>query len=222
MTPGAGYVRPGDFPISHPQFGALIPCPACSSGRLPAYLRQCSRLAGELARASFAGYIQADDRTGQLAAAGAVVKAGRGWLTLWGQNGRGKSYTLACIVNAALDAGRPAVYTTAADLLDHLRSAYNPHGPGFSDAFEYWRAAAVLAVDEVSEYYATSWADEKLRQLLGYRYDRRDTLITVFACEMQPGGDDWPANLGWLYSRMSQGEVVHCGGGDVRPLLRGR
>jgi len=132
-------------------------------------------------------------------AAQALVKEGHGWLTLWGSFGQGKSYLLACVVNAALDKNKPAVYTTAADLLDHLRGAYDPQGgPGYSAAFEYWRTAAVLAVDEISEYYMTPWADEKLRQLIGYRYDMRETLTTVFACEVEPAGDLWPGTwAGW-------------------------
>lgn len=222
MTPGQGYVRPGDFPVGHPQFGQLVPCPACSSGSLPAYLKRNSRLVGELTHAAFEHYIYTFERRAQLEAAQALSRAGHGWLTIWGTYGQSKSYLLACIVNAALAQRRPAVYTTTADLLDHLRSAYHPDGPGFSDAFAYWCRARVLAVDEIDRYNPTAWAEEKLRQLIGYRYDRREELITAFASEVEPGGDDWPASLGWLASRMKHSDIVQACGGDIRPQLRRR
>ena len=206
--------------ISHPQYGQLERCPVCTKGRLSAYLQNASGLTGWLLNASFTGYIQADTRRGQFEAAQQIAKRATGWLVLWGGYGQGKTYLLASIVNQAISNRRPAVYVTASRLLDHLREAYRPDGMGWSAAFDNWAQCAILCIDEIDAYKRTEWAEEKWRQLLDVRYNLSGETATVFACNSRPGGDSWPADLGWLYSRMRQFSIVETGGGDVRPMLK--
>lgn len=220
---GLEWVKSGDFPVDHPDFGKMERCPACQGGRLPEYLRHASGLRGWHLGASFADYIQIGGREVQLQHVQALLKRGHGWLTLWGGYGTGKTYLLAAAVNESLRRRRPAVYTTASELLDRLRDAYGPGGPGFSKAFEQWATCQLLAVDEIDQFHATQWATDKLRALLAYRYDLAagGDSVTLFATNAEPGGDDWPADLGWLVSRMSQWDIIKTRGGDVRPIIGG-
>lgn len=197
-------------------------CPTCMSGQVPGYLRRASGLSGWQAKATFGNYIETSTRTDQLQAAKDAVAQGFGWLTYWGGAGRGKTYLLAAIVNECLAARKPAVYVTAGQLLDHLREAYNPKvGLGYSDAFNHWRECQVLAIDEADVFHQTSWAEDKYRQLLDYRYNLacNGESITVFAANPQPGGPEWPEELDWLASRMHQFKVIEAQGGDIRPQL---
>jgi hypothetical protein len=79
-------------------------------------------------------------------------------------------------------------------------------------------------LDEIGRHHRTDWANDKLHQLLNYRYnearDNGSNSITLFASNVRPGGDGWPAELGFLHSRMSEFVVVECGGPDMRPGAR--
>ncbi len=219
---GLGWVRPSaDLPANHPMFGKFVRCPTCMSGRVPDYLRRACGLSGWQAHANFENYIETSKRAGQLQAAKDLLAQGWGWLTYWGGHGKGKSYLLAAIVNEALAARKPATYITAGQLLDHLRDAYKPGGIGYSEAFDQWRNCQVLAIDEASVYHQTSWAEDKYRQLLDYRYNLAcdGDGITVFATNLQPHGAEWPDELDWLASRMFQFKVLEAKGGDIRPQI---
>lgn len=217
---GLGVIRE-DVPIGHLAFGKLFPC-VCKEGDLTAYLRDASGLTSWLRHAQFRDYMEDKDRTTQYDAARQIVDLGYGWLVLWGEYGTSKTFLLACIANHFLEQGKTAVYCSSAKLLDHLRDSYKPDGLGFSDAFAQWADCYALILDEIDAYHSTPWAEDKYRQLLDHRYDLACDFeaVTVFASNVEPGGDDWPASLNWLYSRMTQFLIVKAGGGDVRPLLK--
>ncbi|MCJ7654428.1 MAG: ATP-binding protein, partial [Dehalococcoidia bacterium] len=59
-------------------------------------------------------------------AAKAFASEPRGWLILVGPSGCGKTHLSCAIANYRLSLGQPAFYMGAADLLDHLRSAFSP------------------------------------------------------------------------------------------------
>lgn len=218
---GLGWQRPGEFQVGHPQFGKLVRCDVCSKDELPTYLRRISGLTGWQASARFKDYYGGGTRLEQLEAAQGLVKRGYGWLALWGGFGQSKTYLLCAIVNHYLAAGQPAVYVTAGKLLDHLRDAYAPGEIGFSRAFSHWAGCRVLAIDEADKFHQTSWAMDKYHQLLDHRYNLAEgkQAITAFACNPRPGGDSWPRELGWLFSRMTRFEICEAKGGDIRPVL---
>jgi len=67
------------------------------------------------------------------------------------------------------------------DLLDHLRATYAPSSlEGYSERFEQVRTTPLLILDDLGTENTTSWALEKLFQLLNYRYlVRLPTVITT-------------------------------------------
>ena len=209
-----------DVGISHENFGKLFDCPACSKGRLSEYLRKNSGIKVEwMTHARPDDYKHTHGREPQYDAVMDLLRKGSGWLTLWGEYGTGKTYLLACAINEFIRDRKQGAYITAGALLDHLRDSYGEDG--YSYAFGQWSNCFTLAIDEVDSYHDTSWARDKWRQLLNHRYNMKDESVTLFACNAEPGGDDWPSDLGWLYSRMTEFPIVEAGGGDVRPLLKG-
>ena len=103
----------------------------------------------------------------------------RGWLVLTGQSGSGKTHLAAAIANNVLERGLPVLFVFVPDLLDHLRSAFAPSSDvSFDQLFEQVRSAPFLVLDDLGGHSSTPWAQEKLYQILNYRYSNR--LPTVF------------------------------------------
>ena len=105
----------------------------------------------------------------------------QGWLVLIGPAGSGKTHLAASVVNIRIASGFPAFFITTADLLDHLRSAFNPSSEmSYDELFEQVRNAPLLVLDDFGTHSATPWAKEKLDQLLNHRFNNNlPTLITT-------------------------------------------
>ena len=105
------------------------------------------------------------------------------WLVIAGQTGRGKTRLAAAIANYCRESGKQTMFLVVPDLLDKLRSGYNPQGTGrssFDDMFDQVRNAEVLVLDDLGSQSATPWADEKLFQLVNHRYNAcLPTVITT-------------------------------------------
>jgi DNA replication protein DnaC len=104
-----------------------------------------------------------------------------GWLVLTGGYGSGKTHLAAAIGNQLAEQGRFPVMVVTADLLDHLRAAFNPSSTASLDQrFDEVRNAPILILDDLSTQSATPWAREKLFQLINHRYEARlPTIITT-------------------------------------------
>jgi DNA replication protein DnaC len=113
----------------------------------------------------------------------AYAQQPRGWLILKGSYGCGKTHLAAAIANHQIDHGRPVLFVVVPDLLDHLRAAFSPDSPvTFDRRFETIRAAPLLILDDLGAHSSTSWAQEKLYQILNHRYNAQlPTVITTNA-----------------------------------------
>lgn len=95
----------------------------------------------------------------------------RGWLVLSGGYGCGKTHLAAAVANYRVGAGREPVFVVVPDLLDHLRSTFGPSSNvTYDELFEEVRSAPLLVLDDLGTQSATSWAREKLYQILNHRY----------------------------------------------------
>ncbi len=105
----------------------------------------------------------------------------QGWLVLLGQNGCGKTHLAAAIANHLCQAGKSVRFIVVTDLLDHLRSAFSPESRvSYDELFEKIKKSPVLILDDFGEQATTPWAQEKLYQLINYRYNARlATVITT-------------------------------------------
>jgi hypothetical protein len=148
----------------------------------------------------------------------ALLKAPRGWLTLAGGYGTGKTTLLYATLNHLAGAGVYGRYTTAPDLLDWLRDAIGDvRGESPGGRLRQLRDAPVLAVDELDKYNATAFAEEAVLKLFGTRYERRATHITLIGYNLD-GAERIPP---FLRSRIRDGRfrLVEMPGSDLRPSL---
>jgi DNA replication protein DnaC len=105
----------------------------------------------------------------------------RRWLVLSGPVGCGKTHLAAAIKNERDSRGLQTLFKTAPDLLDYLRATYAPDSHVTYDrGFDAIRNAEVLILDDYGAHSSTPWAEEKLFQLLNYRFNARlATVITT-------------------------------------------
>lgn len=103
------------------------------------------------------------------------------WLVLLGVHGCGKTHLSAAIANHQLRAGRPVFFAVVPDLLDHLRSAFSPDSKvAYDQLFETVKNSPLLILDDLGTESSTPWAQEKLYQILNYRYNSQmATVITI-------------------------------------------
>ena len=104
----------------------------------------------------------------------------RDWLVIAGATGRGKTRLAAAIGNYCRETGIRVMFVVVPDLLDHLRSSYDPQNPrAFDDLFDRVRNVPLLILDDLGSQSGTPWAAEKLFQLVNHRYNASlPTVIT--------------------------------------------
>ncbi len=179
-----------DVPVDHPDFGRAIPCVCQREDWERRRLQRLQRLSpleslrdktfdtfslreGDISPAEVESLRKA------LAACMEFAADPRGWLLLIGGLGCGKTHLAAAIANARLAQGEPALFIVVPDLLDHLRATFHPgSGVSYDERFEEIRGAPLLILDDLGAESSTSWAQEKLYQIVNYRYNAR--LPTVF------------------------------------------
>jgi len=105
----------------------------------------------------------------------------QGWLIMVGNYGCGKTHLAAAIANERIARGHSSLFVNVPDLLDHLRATYSPNSPvTYDQRFETIRSTPLLILDDLGTENATSWAKEKLYQILNYRYNAQlPTVITT-------------------------------------------
>ncbi len=192
----------------------LVRCPACGGNARAQYLDKICGLP-ELLR----GFTWTQKKDGRLAechrAAARLIADPRWFFTLTGPYGSGKSGTLAAIVNAGKAAGKTAIYATTADMLDVLRAAFAPGAPGASylERLDLFRAADILALDELDRFNTTPWAEQAFFQVMESRYENGPRMLTAFATNAKVS--DLP---GYLVSRMQDArcQVWELPAGDHR------
>ena len=181
-----------NVPVGHAEFGTISPC-QCQESRLEG--EQHERLLtysnlGHLTRFRFEnlepdGLSDSEISKSQFRKAYDVARVyandPRGWLTLTGPNGAGKTHLAAAIANHCVDNSRIVFFSHAPDLLDHLRSSFGPASEvSYSDLFEQVKTTPLLVLDGLGSQSATPWAEEKLRQIINYRYNAElPTIITT-------------------------------------------
>ena len=108
-----------------------------------------------------------------------------GWLLFMGEVGCGKTHLAAAIANYRLQKGHAVFFVVVADLLDHLRSTFAPDSHVAYDVlFDSIRNTDLLILDDLGTHATSPWAEEKLFQLLNYRYNGR--LPTVITTSLSP------------------------------------
>ena len=187
---GLGYLR-RDLPIGHPDFGKLQIC-TCRHGQVAQQIHQklfaISNL-DNLQHLTFENFQprgriglgpwQADSLERAFNQAHQFAQKVDSWLLLQGGFGCGKTHLAAAIANFTVGIGVPTLFITVPDLLDALRFAYDSPESTFEQRFEEIRNAPLLIMDDFGTQNATTWAQEKLFQILNYRYINRLPLVVT-------------------------------------------
>ncbi len=178
---GVGYLRQ-DLPLGHPDFGKLQVC-SCREGQLKKQARDGLYKQSSLEKLAHLTFENFEIR-GQIGlgpAQGDSLERAfnhsqqfaaklKGWLVLQGPYGCGKTHLAAAVANFVVDIGIPTLFLTVPDLLDSLRFSYNDPAATFEERFENIRRVPLLIMDDFGTENATPWAQEKLFQILNYRY----------------------------------------------------
>ena len=203
-----------DFPVGHPDFGRLTVC-QCRQGEVSeevakrlyelSNLDALSHLTFETfqprGKPDLEGW-EADSVESAFNYANRYAQSLEGWLLLEGKYGCGKTHLAAAIANQVATFGVPTIFLTAPDLLDWLRYAYQSQEVTFEERFEEIRNVKLLILDDFGTHNATEWAQEKIFQILNFRYiNKLSTVITT----------NVPLELveGRIRSRLQHSDYVH-------------
>ncbi len=108
------------------------------------------------------------------------ARSPEGWVIFHGVNGCGKTHLAAAIANYRRGQGKPALFVVVPDLLDHLRSTFSPDSRiSYDEYFETLKETPLLILDDFGEQSTTPWAEEKLYQLINYRYNARLPMVVT-------------------------------------------
>ena len=202
-----------DVPVGHPNFGRLEIC-VCRQRDVSEHVREhlysLSHLEElkELTFESFhprgqigLGDKQANSLEVAFNQANHYARNLNGWLLLQGGYGCGKTHLAAAIANFAVEMGVPTLFLTVPDLLDMLRFSYDSEDTTFENRFNEIRNASLLILDDFGTQNATGWAQEKLFQIINYRYINKLSLVITTNLSL----DDVEARF---RSRLSDRELV--------------
>jgi DNA replication protein DnaC len=216
---GIGWLRVDAQP-GEPGFGRMVPC-KCNQAVREVRRVKLRRITGmtdqELAVRLDDLIERAEDTAAMKAAAGRMIEAPWGILTLWGGAGNGKTLALQAVVNELrARRGMDVAYLRFTDLIDWLRD-------GFSDdseraRYEFIRSVPVLALDEVDKARMTEYADEFRFKFLDdrYRLALSGEAVTILAMNCNPRELPY-----YVFSRLNDGrfEIVHNADSDFRPVM---
>lgn len=188
---GAGFVV-YDVPMGHPDFGRSQPCRCTLQAQAADRTTQLRALSnmGHLQRLTFERFLPegiglSEERRRSLRAAYEFARRyaehPENWLVLHGGVGTGKTHLAAAIANVRLAQNESVLFLVVPDLLDTLRSAFSPQSETtFDERFDQVRSAPLLILDDLGAHSTTPWAQEKLYQIINYRYNSRlPTVITT-------------------------------------------
>jgi len=184
-----------DVPVGHEKFGKLEPC-TCRANDIAAGARSRLFALSNLDRLShlrFENFTPVGNKKAKFMTlqekerlqhafdvCEEFARLKEGWLLLEGGYGCGKTHLAAAIANDAVTQGIPTLFITVPDLLDSLRFAYADPETTFEQRFEEIRNASLLIMDDFGTQNATGWAQEKLFQIINYRYiNKLPTVITT-------------------------------------------
>ncbi len=178
------------MPLGDPDFGKLEIC-SCRQGQVSQKVHQrlysLSNLT-QLSHLTFENFqprgrvglspLQADSLERAFNQSSLFARSLKGWLLLQGKYGCGKTHLAASIANFTVGLGVPTLFITVPDLLDELRFAYDSD-VSFEQRFDEIRNITLLILDDFGTQNATAWAQEKLFQILNYRYINRLPLVVT-------------------------------------------
>jgi DNA replication protein DnaC len=196
LCKGAGFVHPR-LPSGKPDYTRVIPCRCVQKEldkerqvRLQRYSGLDQKLLRNMTFDNFKKRVNlSPEQQGNLEQAYQLAldfaKLPEGWLVFMGVTGCGKTHLAAAIANYRLKEGKPVKFEVVPDLLDHLRLTFNPESTvTYDQLFEEVKNAPLLILDDLGEQSTTSWAQEKLYQVINYRYNAQLLTVITTRCSL--------------------------------------
>ena len=187
---GLGYVSQ-DLPVSHPDFGKMQICVCRQQNVELAARERLFRLSNldAFERMTFDTF-KPQGRMGladqhirsleyALSQAATFAQTLSGWFFLSGSYGCGKTHLAAAIANYVVSLGVPTLFLTVPDLLDWLRFSYDSTDANFEQRFDEIRNIRLLVLDDLGTQNTTAWANEKLYQIINYRYNNKFPMVVT-------------------------------------------
>jgi DNA replication protein DnaC len=185
---GLGYLR-ADVPVDDPQFGKIVTC-TCRQAQVSQQVhRRLFSLSNldQLSDLTFEnfeprgrigiGKFQADSIELAYNQARQFAQTLQGWLFLEGTFGCGKTHLASAVANFAVELGVPTIFITVPDLLDNLRFTWAGSDSTYESRFDQLRKVQLLIMDDFGTQNATAWAQEKLFQIINYRYTNQLPMV---------------------------------------------
>ena len=193
---------------------ALIPC-VCAAGqaRIARWRGLPDEATGMRLRNGRARYVA--EQAEAVEAVKAFIKQPRGWLTLAGAYGVGKTALIYAALNHLADRGVHGRYLMMPDLLDDLRTALRRDDQTYAAKLRRVVLAPILALDELDKMRDSEFVDEVLHAIFLHRYQQRGQLGTIIGYNLD-GADRLPP---FLRSRIrdTRFRLVEMTGPDLRP-----
>lgn len=212
---GQGYLR-NNVELGERGFGGIYLCPNADRWRQPGNARSGISVKESVDLC----WRSVEDTSGIKTAVTEIRQAlatGYGWVYVHGGFGTGKTQVLKIAVAEAMRAGKTAAYVRMAEILDHLREAFQTDSKvSESSRLGWWAQLPVLAIDEFNRVRDTDYGQERRFVLMDRRYELalREEGVTILASNSDP------SNLpDYLYDRVRDGRfrVVRVTGKSMRP-----
>ncbi|MEE2884148.1 MAG: ATP-binding protein [Chloroflexota bacterium] len=193
---GRGWFTP-EVAANHEDFGKILPCECQKSRILQERTNRLLRYSniGPLSRFTFEnldpkGRLPHGENDGSFQKAYEVAKNyandTQGWLTVTGPTASGKTHLAAAVANQCISKGTPVFFAHVPELLDHLRTGFDPTSEiSYTDLFDQVRNSPLLVLDELDLHTSTPWAHEKLLQIINYRYSAELPTIVTTSSELK-------------------------------------
>tara|TARA_B100000530_G_scaffold336624_1_gene291950 strand:+ start:5710 stop:7074 length:1365 start_codon:yes stop_codon:yes gene_type:complete len=112
-------------------------------------------------------------------------KKPEGWLVFLGGNGCGKTHLAAAITGYRILQGEDVAFANVPDLLDDFRATFNNFSSNnFEVKFRKMKEVSLLVLDDMGAQNSSSWAEEKLYQLVNYRHLKKSPTIITTNCKL--------------------------------------
>jgi DNA replication protein DnaC len=153
--------------------------------------RENSRIPPNYQQASLENFIVPQDNPVAKAGLGQVLMqvrsfvreypaADRPGLLLIGDTGTGKTHLAVAVLRALLEKGHEGVFFDYQNLLDRIRSGYDPASGGADkEAYRVALDAPVLLLDDLGAHRVTEWVEDTVTQIITDRCNNRKTLIAT-------------------------------------------
>lgn len=185
-------------------------------------LLSASRIPTELAVCSFQNFRPRENSTRcALNLAKHTAESGES-LVLCGPPGTGKTHLAVSIVQAAIQAGRSAVFLPVVTMLDEIKESMTTGALGVT--LQALHEVDCLALDDLGMQKDTPWVGERLYEIVNSRYNNQQQIIvTTNARNLEDLGSMIGTSGKQIASRLKEmASIHHIEADDYREIKKGR